>query len=344
MRHLDRRALESGRLIAIAMALTATAALSIGCGSDCPDEVEWTPAFDAQPLGWFLSVWGPADNDLYAVGGEPDAGLMMNFDGSEWSAVDLGVDVPLLNWVFGFSANDITAVGREGTIIHWDGAAWTVQTTPTVEDMWGVWGAAPDDLWAVGGRGREEGQATLLHFDGTDWTDVALPTLERANVFALFKVWGSSASNIYVVGQRGVVLHYDGSVWTEELVGASTDLIAVWGTGPDRVVAVGGRGTGTVSVFDGSEWRTESLAPNPGLNGVWLDNNQVAHVVGTVGTLAVLDLETFELTRSIVPTDRDFHAVFSATGNSITAVGGNLFAVEPPFEGIAFERQLGEEE
>ncbi len=313
---------------------------SIGCSASDDPMPAWSQAFDAKPVGWLLSTWGPSDADLYAVGGEPDRGLIMHFDGSTWSQVSLGLTVPLLNWVFGFGPNDITAVGRSGTIVHWDGSAWSTQTTPTAEDLWGVWGASPDNLWAVGGRGREDGQATLLHFDGTDWGAETIPQLQRAGVNALFKVWGSSASDVYVVGQRGGVLHYDGNTWTEQLVGASEDLISVWGTGPDLVVAVGGRGSGIVSLFDGTSWKTESLAPFPGLNGVWLNNRNQAHVVGTVGSLGILDLKTFSIERSIVSTDQDFHAVFSPSGSTLTAVGGNLFAVQAPYEGIAFKRRL----
>ena len=325
--------------ITIAVLVLALSGSLAGCpGPD--DEPVWSESFDARSVGWFLSVWGTTDNNLYTVGGSPDTGAVMRFDGSTWAPVDLGLSVPLLNWVFGFGPSDITVVGRGGTIIHWDGSSWSEQTSPTTEDLWGVWGAAPNDLWAVGGRGRMDGQATLLHFDGSAWTQETLPTLERAGVNALFKVWGSSAGDVWVVGQRGGVLHYDGTTWTEELVGASEDLIAVWGTGPTNVVAVGGRGAGIVSVYNGTTWRTESLAPFPGLNGVWLNDANKAHIVGTVGSLGILDLTTFEIERSIVATDQEFHAVFSPSGNGLTAVGGNLFAQEAPYQGLAFDRSL----
>ncbi len=330
------------------MRAIAAVLLLVGACSGPDNDGEWKPAFEAEDVGWLLSVWGPSSDNRYSVGGEPDRGVMMNFNGDAWSPVDLGFSVPLLNWVFGFGPNDITAVGNDGTIAHWDGSSWTLQATPTTEVLWGVWGASPSDLWAVGGAARDGAKATLLHYDGSAWTEVEPPVLQRPNVFAFFKVWGTSASNVYVVGQRGVVLHYDGSVWTEELVGASQDLIAVWGTGPDNIVAVGGRANGIVSIFDGTDWRTESLAPTPGLNGIWLDsttnNANIAHVVGSIGTFGTLDLTTFEVTRKLVATDREVHAVFSADGETITAVGGNLFAVAAPYNGIAFERQLGENE
>ena len=46
---------------------------------------------------------------------------MMHFDGQAWTPVNLGVNVPLLDWCFGFGPGDITAVGFAGTVMHSDG-------------------------------------------------------------------------------------------------------------------------------------------------------------------------------------------------------------------------------
>lgn len=312
-----------------------------------PAGLTWIEAFAAGETGWLLNVWGPAPDDLYAVGGTPEEGRVMHFDGQTWSRVELGVDVPLLNWAHGFGPDDITMVGRTGTVIHWDGTAWTVQETPTQEDLWGVWGASPDDLWAVGGAGREAGQETILHYDGTAWADVPPPELQRANVRAFFKVWGTSADNVYIVGQNGIVLHYDGATWTEEFPGVSGDLISLWGTGPDRIVAVGGRGSGVASVWNGTEWQPLNLAPLPGLNGVWMNHDGVAYAVGVEGITITLNSETLEYNDAFVMLPDtgqvDFHAVFSADGKRLVGVGGNLLAVAPPFAGVAYQATIPEE-
>lgn len=318
--------------------------LAIACGPS--SGTAWQPAaFDASSFGWLLDTCGPSPDDLYAVGGTETAGAVMHFDGKTWSPLSLGVAVPLLNWCHAFSASDVTIVGNSGTVIHGDGNAWNVQATPTTQNLWGVWGASPSDLWSVGGDGLADGQATLLHWDGAQWSEVALPTLQKVGVDQLLKVWGTSASNVYVVGQRGVVLHFDGSAWQEELVGASDDLVSLWGTGPDRVVAVGGRSNGIVSVWDGSSWKTTSLAPTPGLNGVWMRTPDVAHIVGTYGTLGDLDLRTMIFTPAPPPTSLDFHSIFGDASGRVHAVGGNLADANPPsYEGVAYERLLGTEE
>lgn len=308
----------------------------------CPPGVDttWDPAYDATDTGWLLSTWSPDGDVRYAVGGQPEAGVVMSDAGGEWAPVDTGLDVPLLNWVYGFGPDDLWVVGNGGTILHWDGSAWSAIESSTTEDLWGVWGASPSDIWAVGGSGFPEATATLLHYDGAAWATVELPTLERPGVRALFKVWGTGADDVFIVGQRGTLLRWDGSTLREELVGTSDDLISVWGTGPDRVAVVGGRSNGVISVWDGTEWRTQSLSPLPGLNGIWMGDRDTIHVVGIEGTIATVDFESLEYEEALPATFETFHAVFGDASRRLTAVGGNFASSSGEYVGIAYERQL----
>lgn len=341
------RSCRTARAVALAAAL-AGLGLGVGCGPDTPPEPDpyaWTEAFPADTFGWLLNVWGPGASPLYAVGGAPDTGRAMRFDGTAWAEVSTGtISPPLLNWAFGFGPDDVTIVGNGGTVLHFDGARWTRQTTPTDQNLWGVWGAAPDDLWAVGGAGRAAGQATLLHYDGTAWTRVELPPLERPQVYALFKVWGTAADDVYVVGQRGLLLHWDGRVWTERGVGTSEDLIAIWGVARDRVVVVGGRANGVIVTWDGTDWRTRSIAPLPGLNGVWLRSREVFHVVGVGGTRLRVAFDDLAITDQQDDTNLDYHGVFGDAGGHLTAVGGNFAFENGPHRGIARRRALRPED
>lgn len=329
----------------------ASLALLLPVLAACPDEsstptpdTAWKQAFDAESTGWLLSVWGPSPTELFATGGSPDAGVVMHFDGSSWAPLDLPPGTPLISWSYGFAADDVTFVGDAGTILHYDGASFEAQPSSTTENLWGTWGASPSDLWAVGGSGRTGGVPTLLHYDGAAWTTVPLPTLQKANVNALFKVWGTDATNVYAVGQRGTVLHYDGTQWNEELVGASDDLISLWGTDASHVYAVGGRGNAIVSRFDGKEWRTQSLAPLSALNGVFMRTPGVVHVVGISGTIATIDGETLTtIERESFDTSLDLHATFAVDG-TLYAVGGSLASTQPPYRGIALRRELTAEE
>lgn len=47
--------------------------------------VTWTQAFDTTNTGWLLNAWGSSPNDVYAVGGRADGGVVMHFDGAPGS-------------------------------------------------------------------------------------------------------------------------------------------------------------------------------------------------------------------------------------------------------------------
>ena len=306
----------------------------------CEPDRTWNMPYDALADGWVMSAYAASANEVYAVGGALDAGRITLFDGQNAVPQEVPAGTPLVNWAFGFGDGEVYAVGNEGAILHYDGTDWEAEMSPTNQDLWGVWGAAPDDIWAVGGSARlpGEGEPTLVHYDGTEWVTVEIPTLTPSGVAALFKVWGSGADDVYVVGDVGVVLHYDGSDWSELLVGAEDDLVAVWGTGPDNVVAVGGRSNGIVAHWNGTEWRTEFVTPLPGLNGVWLDRAGRAHVAGLRGTVGVIDLDSFEVTTEEVDEFKHFHALAGVDG-VLFAVGGNLAVPSAP-EGMVWRRNL----
>ena len=50
--------------------------------------------------------------------------------------------------------------------MHWDGASWKKMTGNTSKNLRGVYGFAPDDVWAVGNYGQ------VIHYDGSAWTSV----------------------------------------------------------------------------------------------------------------------------------------------------------------------------
>jgi hypothetical protein len=50
----------------------------------------------------------------------------------------------------------------------------------------------------------------------------------------LSRIWGSSLSDVFAVGNYGTIMHYDGSAWGAMTSGTTTDLIGVWGSSPPK--------------------------------------------------------------------------------------------------------------
>ncbi len=112
-----------------------------------------------------------------------------------------------LRRVWGFSKNDIWAVGDLGTILHYDGKAWT--SMPLLDSerrqvgdrpLVGIWGARPDDIWAVGDAGL------ILHYDGKAWT------VNNNGIVSsdLLYVFGTSANDVWALGFDSTILRSDG--------------------------------------------------------------------------------------------------------------------------------------
>jgi hypothetical protein len=73
--------------------------------------------------------------------------------------------------MWGSARDDVWAVGLEGSLVHFDGKAWTRVASNVKDNLWSVWGSGRNDVWAVGAN------ATLLRFDGKAWT--AVPVSDR---------------------------------------------------------------------------------------------------------------------------------------------------------------------
>ncbi len=103
-----------------------------------------------------------------------------------------------LTGIWGADANNIWAVGLNGTIIHWNGTTWRLQTSGTNERLDSVWGSDARNIWAVGGNG------TILKWDGTTWSAQVSGTSS-----GLWSVWGTDSKNIWAVGAAGTIVNGD---------------------------------------------------------------------------------------------------------------------------------------
>jgi photosystem II stability/assembly factor-like uncharacterized protein len=316
-----------------------------GCGEEV-DPPTWTIAAELdESVGALLSVWGTSPADLRAVGGQieglgdPGVGAMVQRNGGAWDRVALPPDTPVLNWIHG-AGGRTWAVGNAGAAVRSDddGVTWTRDDAPVDVPLWGVFALGPDEAWAVGGDAFDfDGTAVIVRHVGGAWESVPMPAIDRQSQ-ALFKVWASGSSDVHAVGLRGVILHHDGSAWAQVPSDTDADLISLWGTGPDEIVAVGGRDAGTIVRWDGSAWASAVIPGIPGLNGVWLDDDGRAVLAGNRGTLA--DLEASSLEPEILDTPPSFdvlHAAFGLEGERERySVGGTLEG-SPPWTGIVME-------
>jgi hypothetical protein len=202
------------------------------------------------------SIWGSSAIDVYAVGFVFDVffdrSLIFHFDGTSWSRVQVtGSLKPSLEDVWGSSPADVYAVGQNdedppsrGVVLHFDGSTWdAVLQRPNFAPT-SVWGSSATDVFVAGFQVEETSDGefrvsgTIFHFDGSTWSRVDLP----GGVGVLHEIWGSSSTDVFSVGDDGIIVHYDGTAWTKTKPTGKT-LLGVWGSSSIDVFAVGETGT-----------------------------------------------------------------------------------------------------
>jgi len=235
-------------------------------------------------------------------------GSLLRYDGSAWTAQESGT-TSWLHGVWGADTNDVFVVGG-GIALRYTGGTWAPVAIPG-GDWRGVWGSGPRDVFAVGMGGK------VARFDGTAWALMA----QAATTAHLFGVWGTSASDVFAVGNNGTVIHYDGSAWTALSTGATSDYLwDVTGTGPGDVLA-GGAG-GMSRRFNGVNWSTENT--NLNLQGVWAsaaDENYA--VTGGGGPIAEYATGSWRLVPVPgLPASSFMNNIAGVPGGGAWAVGG----------------------
>lgn len=85
----------------------------------------------------------------------------------------------------------------------------------------------------------------------------------------LRRVWGTSATNLWAVGDSGTILRYDGKVWAPIASGTTANLNYVWGVSDSDVWATGD--AGTLLHWDGTKWSQLTLPSGfiQNLYGIW---------------------------------------------------------------------------
>lgn len=114
-----------------------------------------------------------------------------------------------------------------------------------------VWGASPDDVWAVGAGGTQNDR--LLHYDGTKWSTYTNETIWCTGN----TLFGFSADDVWMGGGAGWlahgagIWHYGGVKWSQHYVydvedSYDADVQDIWGTAPNDIYA-----SGVISFYDG---------------------------------------------------------------------------------------------
>jgi hypothetical protein len=302
--------------------------LAVACGDGDGAEPQWAVVFEELD-GALFSVWGTSHDDVWAVGADAgDGPLVLHFDGARWVRPHTGAQGDLW-WVSGHG-DHVWMSGADGLVLRYVRSEDRFEAfdTPGSPTLVGIFPTGVDDVWAVGGVAATR-EAAAYRFEGAAFDDVDdLPAEGMEDT--LFKVWGRSAEDLWVVGLGSVSLHRGPGGWTVEPVPMGRPLFTVHG-GDDLTVAVGGIGTGLLVESTGQGWVDRTPPMLPQMNGVWVRPDGRALAVGNDGALWARGADgTWAESPDPPITELAYHAAFVDPEGGEWAVGGRIIA--PPFE------------
>ncbi|HTQ06604.1 MAG TPA: hypothetical protein VMI54_22245 [Polyangiaceae bacterium] len=268
------------------------AAWLCGCASKGPAPLDEAQAFSfvaRAPNAAFLGVSGTDSNDVWLAGADDGSGpLVLHSDGHAWEQRATGVSGDLW-WVHPTAWGPVFFGGSNALVLRYDGGAFAALDTPgpAAATVFGVWAAADDDVYAVGSVDGKNG--FVWHFDGTAFSavplDGVLPVNDHGETPGLFKVWGTSADDVWVVGASSAVLRGSALAgFTLVQAGGSETLFTVHAR-DGAVVMVGGGSSGVILAANENGLVDETPAGAPLLQGVSIAPDASVWAVGYGGSV-----------------------------------------------------------
>ncbi|MFL5495980.1 MAG: hypothetical protein ACJ8DC_16470 [Gemmatimonadales bacterium] len=177
--------------------------------------------------------------------------------------------------------------------------------------------------------------------------------LASGTTFHLSSVWGSSASDVFALGEPGGtwdsgIFHYDGHAWSPQASEHDVTLHALWGSGANDVFAAGFRvdgvrPQGVLLHYDGNAWSTMA-GPAIGetdvevyFESLWGTSGSDVFAVGNFyhsyenGLIAHYDGTSWSKMSIPYEAGRELVDVFGTSSSDVYAVGSINFPDAPRF-------------
>ncbi|WP_152563807.1 hypothetical protein [Actinomadura welshii] len=255
-----------------------------------------------------VTATSPRNAWTFVTGDLHERIVAQHWNGRAWREVAVPAELPgEIREASATSASNAWAVGdsdsasRGSYALRWNGRKWVVAQQRATGVVSGVTAAGPNQAWVFSDGRRDAGVGTW-HFDGRRWTQVQLP-------YGIQQASAVSARDIWAVGNSAysfkVIVHYDGTAWTEipagdalpdEIQGGEgepsqyvflSDVVAVsakevWVTGSvSRTDDLGTTELPVAARWDGKRWQKVDVpgnwrprvAESDGRGGLWISGD-----------------------------------------------------------------------
>jgi len=191
-----------------------------------------------------------------------------------------------LRGVFLSSPTQGWAVGTSGTVLRWDGAGWTVTSSPTIRNLYSVFAVSPTDAWAVGASDGLTAD-TIIRWNGASWTGPMIAPTTGVYYRSIRMV---SANDGWIAGtlnptsQEGTLLRWNGAAWSTVRSWVTVDLNGLFML-PGGSVGSSVGDAETIVHWDGSIWFARTSPTSTDLNAVSMVASNDGWAVGDSGRI-----------------------------------------------------------
>lgn len=257
----------------------------------------------------YSAMWASATGEVFLGG---TMGRVAHFDGAGWTETTFGGATANYHAMWGTSPTDVYAAGNlaaNSTIIHYNGTVWApVMTLPNV--------GALDAIWGVGTEVFAAGTGIVHSTNGTSFAAATAPAITARGI------WGSSVTDVFVVGDGGTIVHWDGIQWIKMRVSFLSKLEAVAGSSAAEVFAVGDGGA--IERYTGAGWADDLMvSPASQLRDLWVAGPDELYAVGATGSSTIFHYQagawTSETSNVAIP--GTLTAVWGRSPTDVFAVG-----------------------
>jgi hypothetical protein len=255
-----------------------------------------TPPNATTVSNWLHGVSGTTATDVWAVGHAQtntaplsdytSNNVILHWNGTGWTTYPVANPGTNINELYSVAAISPTlawavgdySMGTNLQLVKWNGTSWTQQTLPNLPDettLHSVMALSANDVWAVGTKSSTipmlAQECLVLHYNGSSWTSLSAPPVGSFRD-RFESVHGISASDVWACGTwgnnyadfHGLLMHWNGSTWTNSPVTATFD--EFWDVkmvASNDVWAIGEKTSGgpfSTVHWNGSTWTEYSLA------------------------------------------------------------------------------------
>lgn len=259
--------------------------------------------------------------------------LGLSARGFRWEEFRIGEPPSIMNDVWVANDSCILAAGmgmgdpslgpaKLTELARWDGRRWhTERTYDFGGELTAVFGFSESDIWVANSH--------AFHYDGKKWTNVS----KQFGAYAQWyfrDIWGDRPDNVWFVGARGSIMHWDGVKLTTMNRGPDVTFYSVAGSGDSVAYAV----SWFYPPYTGHLWRYRR-----GVWSVWMTlegrNQTEANMKYHMKTFLIHGGALWcDETGDLLVGGKYLYSWHAERWRMVEALEGNEISYQPPYHGI----------